>query len=166
MYQTCQLLLSLLSGRTALIPCKFVPSKLTLNLGENNVSGRAGDSDATRTIPYEAVTPDQAGAYTLKTEVEFKDGGTDHLFQSVATEIVVDRDTKTVAGEQATQCRPAQISNLSTLPGITCSSTLAGGKAGSTVFGICLEICFAPIPENPVTISPTEIASFHPTQPA
>ena len=71
-----------------------------------------------------------------------------------------------LSGGQAAHCRVSQVSKLSTLPGITGGSALAGGKAGSTVFGIGLEICFASIPENTVAISPSEIASFHPTQAA
>jgi hypothetical protein len=57
------------------------------------------DSGQTRTILYEALTPDQAGAYTLKTDVEIKDGGAFCVSQSLSTDIVVDKDTQTMAGD-------------------------------------------------------------------
>ena len=57
------------------------------------------DPGGTRTILYEALTPDQAGTYTLKTDVEIKEAGTYLLFQSFTMDIVVDKDTKTVAGD-------------------------------------------------------------------
>ena len=57
------------------------------------------DPRGTRTILYEALTPDQAGTYTLKTDVEIKDAGTYRLSQSLSTDILVDKDTRTVAGD-------------------------------------------------------------------
>jgi hypothetical protein len=57
------------------------------------------DPGGTRTILYEALTPDQAGTYTLKSDVEIKDKGTYLLFQSFTMDIVVDKDTQTVAGD-------------------------------------------------------------------
>jgi len=57
------------------------------------------DPGGTRTILYEGLTPDQAGTYTLKTDVEIKDAGTYRLSQSLSMDIVVDKDTQTVAGD-------------------------------------------------------------------
>ena len=56
------------------------------------------DAGQTRTILYDALTPDQAGSYTLKTEVEIKDAGAYRLSQSLSTAIGVDKDTQTVTG--------------------------------------------------------------------
>ena len=57
------------------------------------------DPGGTQTILYEALTPDQAGTYTLKTDIEIKDAGTYRLSQSLSTDIVVDTDTQTMAGD-------------------------------------------------------------------
>ena len=53
----------------------------------------------TRTILYEALTPGHVGTSTLKTDVEIKEAGTYRLFQSLSTDIVVDQDTRTMAGD-------------------------------------------------------------------
>jgi hypothetical protein len=55
--------------------------------------------DETKTIYFYALTPDQAGAYALETEVGFLDNGIYQFYQNLSTEIVVDRDSLMMVGD-------------------------------------------------------------------
>jgi hypothetical protein len=54
------------------------------------------DPDKTETILYYALTPDQAGTYTLQTEVGYLDHGDYSPHETLATEIVVQKDSVTM----------------------------------------------------------------------
>ncbi len=50
-------------------------------------------------VLYYASTPDKAGAYTLTTEVEFMEEGNYEFYESLSSEITVDRDAATMTSD-------------------------------------------------------------------
>ena len=53
----------------------------------------------TKTIVYDALTPDKLGAYTLQTEVGYLENGVYHYYQTLCQDIVVGKDTANMAGD-------------------------------------------------------------------
>ena len=57
------------------------------------------DPDETKTILYYALMPDKSGTYTPSTEVGYIEEGNYNFYQRLTIEIVVDKETKTMAGD-------------------------------------------------------------------
>ena len=61
------------------------------------------EPDETETISYHILTPDKTGTYRLQTEIEYLEGRNYKAYQSLSTEIEIDRDTASVTREIITE---------------------------------------------------------------
>jgi hypothetical protein len=57
------------------------------------------NADETKTILYDALTPDKPGTYTLQTEVGYLENGVYHFYQELSKDIVVGKDTIKMVGD-------------------------------------------------------------------
>jgi len=57
------------------------------------------NADETKTILYDALTPDKPGTYTLQTEVGYLENGVYHFYQELSRDIVVGKDTVKMVGD-------------------------------------------------------------------
>ncbi len=49
-------------------------------------------SGSTTGVPFYLLAPDKAGTYTIRTDVEYMDGGVYRLFRSLTDDVTVDKD--------------------------------------------------------------------------
>jgi len=68
------------------------------------------EPEETKRILYYASTPDKAGTYALKTEVEFMEEGRYELYDSLSSEITVDKDAVTTASDIITDLNALSVS--------------------------------------------------------
>jgi hypothetical protein len=57
------------------------------------------EANETKTIFYYVLTPDSPGTYALQTEVGYMDNGASNFYQSVTTDIVVEKDTTAIGND-------------------------------------------------------------------
>ena len=57
------------------------------------------EANETKTIFYYVLTPDSPGTYALQTEVGYMDNGAYNFYQSVTTDIVVEKDTTAIGND-------------------------------------------------------------------
>lgn len=57
------------------------------------------EPDETKTILYYALTPDEAGTYTLQTEAGYVENGIYNFYQSLESDIVIEKETVTISGD-------------------------------------------------------------------
>jgi hypothetical protein len=82
---------------------------ITQNPWVRNVQLNPGES---KTLLYDALTPDQAGTYTLQTEVGYLEGGTYTLYQTLSVDLVVEKTANTMTGDVLTALKALTVTGL------------------------------------------------------
>jgi hypothetical protein len=73
------------------------------------------NSGETKTIVYDALTPDKLGTYTLQTEVGYLENGVYHYYQTLCQDIVVGEDTANMVGDILQKLNVLSVSKLDEL---------------------------------------------------